>query len=440
MSKTNLQRWQHFCKDLPSPDMFIEWTWYSTVAASLERRVWIGPDGMNPIYPNMFIIFVAEPGGGKSFAANQARDHLLIPLDKMDEAGVEQEVIKRGPDSVTLARLIEYLNEHAKDKQVGVLDNGKPKIYSYAGLYFCAGDELGTLLASDTHDLVTFLNKSWDGGTFKKETKFAGKDTVRNICVSLLGSCTPEWMRANCDSRIMNEGFSARTIFTWGGPSRPAPMYLDYAQSQIDDMLHLRAHIKELTEIYGRIKMTPEVNDWCNNWSYKESKKRINNDRKLAYYYGRKNQHILKLAIAMRFSDTYDSLKLRVEDLERACNLLMRTEINMSDALAAVTKNPIASIAADLERFITDNKRVSWQVILVQCFSLGEEWQLKSALSYLTDSGKIWKSKVSEEWFSNTEKSAVVAEPRSTVSEEPVAHVEVKPGTVQSITSINMEE
>ena len=41
---TNIEKWRHFLKDLESPDMFVDWGFYSMIATALQRRVWLYPD------------------------------------------------------------------------------------------------------------------------------------------------------------------------------------------------------------------------------------------------------------------------------------------------------------------------------------------------------------------------------------------------------------
>ena len=81
----NLSRWRFFCQEIKSPDLFIDWGLYSLIASSLQRRVWRGTETM-PIFPNLFIIFVADPGIGKGLVIDRIDAMLRFhKLTKEDE-------------------------------------------------------------------------------------------------------------------------------------------------------------------------------------------------------------------------------------------------------------------------------------------------------------------------------------------------------------------
>ena len=54
---------------MESPDLFIDWGFYSLISAALQRRVWLYPDSM-AIYPNVFTLL----GDLTSHGHNQERE------------------------------------------------------------------------------------------------------------------------------------------------------------------------------------------------------------------------------------------------------------------------------------------------------------------------------------------------------------------------------
>ena len=69
----NLGKWRFYLKDIESPDLFIDWGFYSLISAALQRRVWLYPDAM-AIYPNIFTLLVGPPAAGKSRVISQIAD------------------------------------------------------------------------------------------------------------------------------------------------------------------------------------------------------------------------------------------------------------------------------------------------------------------------------------------------------------------------------
>ena len=91
---TNIEKWRHFLKDLESPDIFIDWGFYSMLATALQRRVWLYPDTFT-LYPNLFTMLVGPPAAGKSRVISQVSEFIKnqsliekIPQNKKNEVKI----------------------------------------------------------------------------------------------------------------------------------------------------------------------------------------------------------------------------------------------------------------------------------------------------------------------------------------------------------------
>src|ERR1700733_3200471 len=87
-------------ENLHAPRIFRVWTAISTIAATLEQKVWIRTS--RPQYPNLYTFIIAHPGVGKSRTIAEGR-HLVLGLPEFHLA----------PVSLTFAALIDSL-ESAK--------------------------------------------------------------------------------------------------------------------------------------------------------------------------------------------------------------------------------------------------------------------------------------------------------------------------------------
>ena len=70
-----LDKWRNYNRDSVSPDSFINMSFYFIISASLQRRVHLG-SRLNPLFPNVFTVFVAEPSVGKGRAIGPVIDIL----------------------------------------------------------------------------------------------------------------------------------------------------------------------------------------------------------------------------------------------------------------------------------------------------------------------------------------------------------------------------
>ena len=59
-----------------SPDSFVNFGWYYVVAAALQRRVWYGSLTGDPLFPNPYIVFVADAGAGKGLVLGKCNELL----------------------------------------------------------------------------------------------------------------------------------------------------------------------------------------------------------------------------------------------------------------------------------------------------------------------------------------------------------------------------
>jgi len=236
MATTNFDRWQLLCKDLSSPQSFVDFGFIYLIGAALQRRVWVGPDHY-PIFPNTYIVLCADAGVGKGLVIKKVYDLLSFhkkyivketktqqdygnsvngtPLRSASDANGhtakkldEELLIPMAPNTSSFEQLV-YLMAKSYD---GVPIPGSSKTYTYSSLAFCL-EELSSLFRKNTEDISNFLLCAWDCGDYRKETKTSGIDRVKNMCLALFAGTTPSFMQSTFDDKIVQEGLAARTMY-----------------------------------------------------------------------------------------------------------------------------------------------------------------------------------------------------------------------------------
>ena len=81
------------------------------VSAALQRRVWMGNYDNMPIFPNIYVIFVANPGIGKSMSARIGGAKILKTFRYIDNAKVKAGIPQ--DCSVVLSALKEIISVQA---------------------------------------------------------------------------------------------------------------------------------------------------------------------------------------------------------------------------------------------------------------------------------------------------------------------------------------
>jgi len=369
---TNLDRWMCYCQDLESDELFIKWTFYTTISAALQRRVCLdqiphlATPQSRPLFPNLYIIFIGPPGCGKSSAAGVAKGMFQSFGGFENLEAHAKRIIKIAPSSLTVEQLGRHLNQNYSlfklpEHYATHKDSAGKDIKTYIStpIAFFATEELGSLFREHTSDLVNFLSEGYDCGDFHRETKTQGVDFIKNMCVMLFGCATPEWIKEVSKNGLLKQGFAARTIFVYAEKKRflRARWAFDRPE-QTTAWNELRTHISNLTKLYGPVRFTPAAAKFIDTW-YEEGGELVSSrDKCLSDYFSRKKVHLIKLSMIMHYADNLGS-EIDTVSCERAVEFLSTTEVNMHKALLGSTSdNPAFMIAQKIEDKLINGSRM----------------------------------------------------------------------------------
>lgn len=412
---TNLDRWRLYTRDVESSDIYVDWTFYTMISAALQRRVCLGQIPHlakgRPIFPNIYVIFIGPPGIGKSSAAYWAVE-LFKTFGGFDSlTSHSKRIIKIAPSSLTVEQLYRYMNTnyslfdlpkeyHLSKDTTGALI----KQYLSSPLAFFATEELASLFRENTADLVKFVTEGWDCGDFHRETKTQGVDFIKNMCITLLGCGTPDWIAEVSKNGLLQQGFTARTLFVWSEKKRHLKAMWDFdAPEQQEAWKELQVHVKKLTQLFGPVHLTREAKEWLDKWYESGGEtNRLNNDRRLTDYYTRKKVHLIKTAMVMHYAESCSN-ELTIPDFTAALRLLDRTELDMHKALLGTSyENPAAKVASLIEdKLINGSRRpdgtfddVHWipeSKLLLHVFEecVNGRATFDEAVKYLSDTGRV---------------------------------------------------
>ena len=410
MSFSMFDKWRLYTEGLVSPDDYIDFGFYYLMSASLQRRVWIGPPH-SPLYPNLYIILVGDPAVGKGLVVKQISKLLnyhkmptsqelkslqtpnMTPESKsllesiatedyntaqaaegITDKGIKKDfdrplLIPVAANATTYEALVKALAQSIRRKNV-IMFNEKTgrdelKPYTHSSLCFVL-EEISSLFRKKSEDVVNLLLEAYDCGDYKKDTKTQGVDRVKSCCLNLFGGTTPGFMQETFDDRLLTEGFSSRTIFVYAPCNRKTAVWMpDLTDAQNQAYLDIQDHIKKLTNLYGRISVDKQTEQWFEDWWKFAQTHRANTSRHLVSYYGRKQVHVLKLAMAHHFSHSFD-MELKKESLQWAIDRLDVIERKMHHVLGFESTNPQAIPAKKILAFIRNNGAMTRKELLTE--------------------------------------------------------------------------
>lgn len=409
---TNLDRWNYYLRDLEAPQIFIDWSYYWTISSALQRKVWMGNYSFSPIFSNLYIMFVADPGVGKSTAARIGGQKILKTFRFLDAAKIKAglpaekawtDALSFSADNTTLQSLIQQLNKSVKTFQIpwknedGILFH-KPAQHSSMAILL--SEEMTSMFSVTNEGITDFLNQCYDAQDYHYKTKHQGEEQIKNVYVSFLGCTTPENVKKLMARGVLQTGFTARTIPIFASKPRKRNLEYEFNAEQTVEWNHVTEHIKKLLEVTGEVSWSLEAKEYFKHYYGDKlpvdekspmQKDRVNFDKRTEDYYGRKKLHITKMAMVLHFSENLISMEISLATLLRAINVLKEVELEMHNALASSGRNELADYGREVLDALKKNKTDGISKIHLRALFWDDidEKELEDILKFLEDTGKI---------------------------------------------------
>lgn len=307
-----------------SPRRFHFWTAVSTIAAALQRRVWIDMHYFEWV-PNFYIILVAPPGVAKKSSTIDIGVQLLK----------EAEACKFGAASITWQALITSLREAQQYFEYQGEQHPQAPIHVVAS-------ELGMFFNPHDRELVDLLTHMWDGRreTFRKSTKTMGDEVIHNPCMNLIGATTPAWLEQHLTEHFVTGGLASRCIFVYAKKPRHLVAYphLVVPPEFQDLRAALTEDLRRIAELVGKMELSKEALEWGQKWYERHySQNALLMEGKLGGYFARKQTHIHKLAMILSVAERDDLVitEHHLQVAERHITALEPTLMRIFDKVGA---------------------------------------------------------------------------------------------------------
>lgn len=321
MTKRRCSNWlktlEKYVEETETPRHFWIWGGIFCISAALQRKVWL-PFGMELLYPNLYIMLVAEPGWTRKASPLSFAKRILSDIE-----------IPVGIDSPTKRHFTQRLAELTKNQHF--LYKGITK--SQAALSLIS-KELSSFLAVDPKNMTEVLTDLYDShDVWDYGTSSAGEDILRNLCISSFFATTPLWMARNLPEEAIGGGFTSRFVLVSGTerhkeislpPTPPQELYRD-----------LKVDLGKISRIVGEAKWGPEAFEYYDAW-YKTIlpwARDVGDDRLFASF-SRVHTMAIKTAIILRIAEE-DSLVIEKRNIEAAIKLLTSVFNTASVAFSA---------------------------------------------------------------------------------------------------------
>ncbi len=334
------------------PERFAIWAGISCLSAMLERRVWLDMN-IFTIYPNMFIVFVADAGRMRKSTATAMTKKLLSKVDP-------------GPRMIAQKTTPEALIDALKSVTGGKAGRTKEK---------CGGiviaNELVTFINRDTYErgLGALMIELWDCPEhYVYRTRNRPVEEIHFGHLSLLGATTVHSLRDAIPLQAMGDGFSSRTVFVYvdkASPPVPRPIQSATFKQTEEELIQ---HLQTLTTLEGPLTFSDDAIEFFDIEYKRFYYSKMFDDPQFQAYASRRDKHLLKVAMCLMAAENQGLIlerhhlsgaKTLLEDVEPMMKLVFdriaMTEGGslMEEVFVAINRSPDKLIArSDLLRRI----------------------------------------------------------------------------------------
>lgn len=425
-----LKLFDTYTKETESPRDFWLWSGIFTISSALQRKVWL-PFGMEQLYPNLYVMIVAEPGWCRKAAPIGLSRKLLKEIE-----------IPLGIDSPTKRHLTKRLAQVCETQNFMY----KNKTYFHASLPLISR-ELSSFLAVDPKLMIEALTDMYDShDEWDYGTATAGEDVIKNLCLSCFFATTPRWIVKNLPEEAIGGGFTRRFVIVFGDkrarslPLPPEPDPVLFAE--------LVSRLKHISLLIGEFCWEPEALVKYKAWYETIYQWALDtNDERLHGNFSSIHNIAIKVAICLHVARE-ETLIIETEDMELAIKLLQAI---MAKAAGAFSSHGRSEIAFDTDK-VKDQLRIMRSISFKQLLRMNyrnvNKVELWSIVDNLETMGFIYLALNSEgqnviNWTGKGEKKKEKLEPKAKPEAKPKPEAlfqPPKPSAVSVKRTKNAEE
>lgn len=311
-----------------------QWIWWSALSAIAAVA---GPNTIldhqyYKLSPNMFVMLLGDSGLGKGFPIWLAKE--LV-------------------ESLDVTRTISGRNSiEAVVQQLGTITSrpGKPPIPDSRG--FLISGEFRNFIIQSPNALTiltelydTHYNKKW-----KNTLKTAGIDSLKNVCLTMLGASSPAHYKEAISDADVEGGYAARTLHIYEtemGNINPltSPLKIPF------NLEKLLPHLREIANIKGEFTYGVGATDYFDEW-YIALRQRQQKERRVGIkdesgLEQRIHNHVDKVAMCLSLSRRTD-LVLTRDDFEESIRVCQGLLVDIKRADMGVSKEEISKLMGSI--------------------------------------------------------------------------------------------
>lgn len=316
------------------PVIFHRWALAACIGAWMGRQVWF-PFGTSRLFPNLFVMFVGDPGSRKTTAINEACELLTL-------AGYEY----FGPQRTSKEKFLTDLAGEPEELSVGTKKRGFDMLEDIELLatnddvpkeVFINADEFNNFMGPGNIEFQSILGELWDWDKPNRPYRYRLKNSrsvdIYQPTVSILSGNTPSNFAQCFPPASIGQGFMSRLLLIPGESTGTKVTFPeDHNKSETEDLIRRLKTIK--MQRHGPITMTPiareQLDTIYRTWPELS-------DQRFKHYSTRRFTHLIKLC--MIFALARNKQEIDAPEVLHANTVLAYAESLMPKALGELGKS-----------------------------------------------------------------------------------------------------
>jgi len=321
----------NFSSNVESAHIFRKWAAITTIAATLEQKVWFTTSAQ--LFPNLYTFLIGHPGVGKTRTITAASKFIM----ELPEPHI-------APTSMTMASMTDCLVESKRS-----IHRLPDPPLEYNSMYIMA-DELSAFMHEYNLEMIGGLTTFYDVVALPYGQYRRGKEIkirIKRPQLSILVGSTPSNLVKFIPEIAWDQGFCSRVILIYSDERPMMDIFENPFRELPPDMVH---DLKMINGLVGgfraEIQYRKEVNDWRASGLPPTP-----THPKLSHYNTRRLTHLLKLSMIASI-DRDNELILTVDDFNTAKGWLLEAESYMSDIFQAGAPGADAKAMDEIVHYI----------------------------------------------------------------------------------------
>ncbi|MCC7570644.1 DUF3987 domain-containing protein [Candidatus Micrarchaeota archaeon] len=333
--------------------VFDKWTGYSIIAAALRRKVKLRL-GRLTYYPNIYVVFVAEPGVARK---TQAIKFGSVFIDKISE-------IKTSADSTTKEALTDDL-KNAEFPEI--MPDGTSFVHSSLSIISKEFESFLGQKKENSRMLIALTDLFDCPDVYAARTRHGPSIEIIKPWLNLLAATTPDSLASSLPASAIGGGLTSRILFIWANKKKKPVAIPSMTEKEKVLQEMLLKDLYQIVKMRGDYIMTADCvkkwENWYDNYDEDESGIRICTDKSFNGWYSRKPSYIMKVAMLVAAAKT-NKLSIEWSHVLEAINEIEEVEHLMSNAFVAIGKSEITAEVATVTSIIDQFEWISEKKLL----------------------------------------------------------------------------